>query len=144
MECVKKIKVKQDIPTVRDMVMALLVDAGCHVSSMPSEVEGNVSFTSEWELFDPEKVRKDNVDDLPPHWRMVYDMHMRPGMGDCRELRYRYVHAPEDIFPSYPKVFCRGIFCLDSRKVRSDRISSRNLIHIGDEFVGEAEKRGLI
>jgi len=82
-------------------------------------------------LFDPEQV--ENPDTLPDYWKMVWEMHNKPDMGDCRSLRYRYVHIPRDILPRYPRVPCKGLFQLD-RDVDIDNLKETDLIHIGNEF----------
>jgi len=123
---------KVNSPTTRDLILALLTVFGAHVSSMPDEIKGQDIYHDRWELFDPAKVRQD--DELPSPWHKVYEMHMRPDMGDCRKLRYRYVHCPKKIYPGYPKIPCRGIFCLCDPSIRSDRLSEADLIFIGNEF----------
>ena len=125
-------QIKLTLPTKRDILCAMLSMAGCKVSSIPNKVEGNESYSDEWEYFNPERVEEPSV--LPEHWKMVYEFHNQPDMRDCRELRYRYVHCPEEILPQYPRVPCKGIFCLVDRWVRWNSIQEKNLIHIGNEF----------
>jgi hypothetical protein len=112
----------------QDLVSLLFTIAGAKCSDMPADYQSK-SYSNKWELFDPEKV--DNPKDLPDYWKMVYDMHNRLDMKDCKDLRYRYVHTPEKILPRYPRVPCQGIFQLDRDTID---IRETSLIHIGNEF----------
>ncbi len=134
MNCIKIIKVKEDEGiTKRDLLSALLVHLGATVSNMPRNLSGHQeTYSDNCELFDPRKVTKSDI--LPDYWKMVYDMHNKPDMGDCRYFRYRYVHIPYEIIPQYPRVPCKGIFCLDSKKVRSNNIKTSNLVFIGNNL----------
>jgi len=132
----RMMKPLKDVGTVttRDLLSALLVEAGVKVSGMPSNLEEFV-YTPNWEFFNPEKVKDSS--DLPSHWRMVFDMHNRPDMKDCRDLKYRYVHTPEHILPQFPRLLCKGIFCLTDKNVKFKDIIANDLIYIGNEFKGE-------
>ena len=116
--------------TRTDLTSILFSIAGAHYSDMPRDYQSK-SYSNKWEMFDPEKVV--NPEELPDYWKMVYDMHNRPEMRDCRDLRYRYVHTPQKILPRYPRVPCQGIFQLD-RDVPVKKIRETSLIHIGNEF----------
>lgn len=124
-----------DIGTVteRDLLMGLLVEfGGCRVSSMP-DLKKSIAYVSEWEYFDPEKVT--DPDKLPDHWAMVYEMHNRPDMKDCRDLHYKYVHVPIEILAEYPRVPVKGIFCLATNtEKKPSEIQAEDLIWIGNEF----------
>lgn len=113
--------------TDRDIFLGLLDAFGASVSSMPRNYESH-AYSDNWEYFDPEEV--EDPEALPEHWKKVYKMHNRPEMRDCRDLKFRYVHTPEDILPAYPRVPCKGIFCLESNKVSWDAITAKDLIHI--------------
>lgn len=104
---------------------------GCFVSGFPADYNSEV-YSNRWELFDPEKVEDPST--LTGIWEKVYEMHNRPNMKDCRDLRYRYVHVPIYILPQYPHVPCRGIFGLTDRSITISQIKSSVLIHIGNEF----------
>lgn len=118
--------------TSRDLLGALIVDCGGSVSDMPRKTEG-ITYTDEWEYFDPEKVI--DVEDLPDYWGMVYKMHTKPDMGDCRYLRYKYVHIPIEIICQYPRAPVKGIFCLACNvDKKPDEIKANDLIWIGNEF----------
>lgn len=119
--------------TQRDLLFALFKDlGGCSVSNMPDEVEGNKSYSDNWEYFNPTEVEDATV--LPEYWRIVYNLHNRKDMKDCRDLHYRYIHCPIDIMPRYPRVPCKGIFCLCNNNIKWNAITSEDLIHIGNEF----------
>lgn len=134
MNGVKIIKeIESDMPTGLDLCGALLVDLGCSISNMPREVEGNITYTERWEFFDPAKVSTPK--NLPNHWAMVFEMHNRPDMKDCRDLKYRYIHAPTKILPRFPRVPCKGIFCITDKNIKLKDIKARDLIHIGNEFI---------
>jgi len=118
--------------TTRDMLGALLSDVGCSVSNMPRKTEC-VVYTNKWEYFDPDKV--EDIEDLPEYWEMVYEMHNRPEMGDCRSLHYKYVHIPVEIICQYPRVPVKGMFCLSYNvDKKPDEIRASDLIWIGNEF----------
>ena len=135
MDCIKQLKtIQSDVPTKRDIIFALMTACGAKISSMPEEIEGQIVYSDRYELFDPEKVRKHDIPNLPEPWDQAYKLHMQPDMGDCRTLRYRYVHVPVEILPEYPRVPCKGIFGLTDRKVRANQIKAKNLIFIGNEF----------
>jgi hypothetical protein len=122
--------------STRDILLHCLSCAGATVSSIPKdELKGQETFSKQYELFDPEKVNE--KDNLPPHWYEVYEMHNRPEMKDCRDLCYRYVHCPEEIYPYYPKVLCKGIFCLTNRNIKLNKIHEDDLTFIGDEIFEE-------
>ncbi len=116
--------------TEQDVLLGLLSMAGASVGGMSGEP--GKSWCSQWEGFDPEEVKDPQA--LPDHWYAVWAKHNAPGMGDCISLRYRYVHAPIDILPSYPKMPCKGMFCLDNREIGWDDITGENLIHIDGEI----------
>ena len=81
-----------------DYLDALMVGLGCSVSSMPRDYPQK-DYCGRWEVFNPRKVTDPEA--LPDYWRMVYDMHNKPDMKDCRDLRYRYVHIPIKIMCQY-------------------------------------------
>lgn len=129
---IKEIKPINDaLVTDRMLFGALASDLGCSVSGIPRNYN-SISYNGKWEYFDPAKVKF--PDDLPDHWAMVFKMHNRPDMGDCRYLKYRYVHTPIDILPQYPHIPCKGIFCLTDKNIPIDQIQGKDLIHIGNEF----------
>jgi len=136
MNGIRMMKPLKDVGNITkvDILSALLVRAGVRVSSMPPNLE-EFTYTSNWEFFNPEKVK--DPDDLPDYWGMVFDMHNRPDMKDCRDLKYRYVHTPERILPQFPRVLCRGIFCLTNKNVKFKEITADDLIYIGNEFESE-------
>lgn len=115
----------------RDWFDLAFKSLGASVSGMPDNYESHIE-TNKTELFDPEMVEQPC--NLPLYWLKVYRKHNEPEMRDCVRLRYRYVHVPFDIVPQYPRVPCKGIFCLDSHKVRFDQITIKDLIHVGNEF----------
>jgi hypothetical protein len=118
--------------TNQDLIFALLVDiCGVHISSIPNSIEGNISYTNDWEYFDPKEVESPEL--LPDHWAKVYEMHNRPEMHDCILLDYKYIHSPTEILPRYPRVSCKGIFCISSNKSLTE-ITGDDLIHIGNEI----------
>lgn len=130
---ITKIKPIESKVTKGDFACALLKDLGCRVSNMPDKVEGSISYSNNWEYFNPERVI--DPESLPYHWKMVFDSHNKPEMKDCRDFKYRYVHCSDEIIPHYPRVPCKGIFCLFSNAVRWNNIKANDLIHIGNEFV---------
>ena len=134
MKAIKEIKPIKDKDVAREDILALLEYLGVSCSGYSEEdTKGSMAYSDRWELFDPEKVRKG--DELPPPWDVVFEIHNRPEMRDCRDLRYRYVHAPQEILCRYPHLPVKGVFVLDSRKVRSDRIKGEDLIFIGNELI---------
>ena len=134
MKAIREIKPVKDRDIAPKDILALLQNLGVSCSGYSEEdTKGSVAYSDRWELFDPEKVRKG--DELPLPWDKVYEIHNRPNMKDCRDLRYRYVHAPEEILCAYPYLPVKGVFVLDSRKVRSDRIRGEDLVFIGNELV---------
>jgi len=116
--------------TEETLILAMFDTLGCSVSSMPRNYESKV-YSDKWEVFDPEKVT--NVDALPPHWKEVYKLHTAPDRTDCVLYRYRYVHTPRDILPQYPRVPCKGIFCISDDKIDINKLTERDLIHVGNE-----------
>jgi len=121
--------------TELDLILGLLAELGCRVSSMPN-LKKSIAYSNEWEYFDPEKVT--NPDELPDYWVMVYEMHNRPDMKDCRDLHYKYVHVPVEILAEYPRVPTRGIFCLATNTDKKpNEIEAEDLIWIGNEFEDE-------
>ncbi len=132
MNAIRRINKIQDSPiTNRDILSALFKTCGGRVSDMPDEVEGSRAHHGRWELFDPELVNGD-ADDLSEPWDIVYEMHNAPDMTDCVKLRYRYVHCPVDIFPSFPRIRCKGVFALCDRSVNAYEIREKDLVFIGD------------
>jgi len=118
--------------TERDLILGLLALSGCRVSSMP-DLEKSTVYSSNWEYFDPDKVT--DIDKLPDYWQMVYEMHNRPEMKDCRDLHYKYVHVPVEILAEYPRIPTRGIFCLATNtEKKPSEIQAEDLIWIGNEF----------
>ena len=118
--------------TKLDLAFGMLDLLGCSISSMPRGLK-SISYTNNWEYFNPEKVT--NPEDLPDHWKIVYDLHMRPDMKDCRDLHYKYVHVPVEILAQYPRVPAKGIFCLATNTEKEpDKIQAEDLIWIGNEF----------
>jgi hypothetical protein len=126
--------IKSSEVTTRDLLFALMTECGASVSSMPTELDGDRAYTSDWELFEPEEVEE--PDDLPDYWHTVYDFHFAPDRSACEELGYRYIHAPTEIMPKYPRVPCRGIFCLTDHDLSISEVTGDDLYFIGDE-VGE-------
>jgi len=120
----------------KDLIFGLMSLLGASVSSMPKGYESR-AYSSNWELFDPEKV--EHPEELPRHWKAVYEVHNKPEMKDCRQMRYRYVHVPVDILPHYPRVPCRGIFCLVNNEIKGSEVTAEDLIHIGNEFDKEVQ-----
>jgi hypothetical protein len=118
------------VPTVSDIANALLVGLGCSYSRMPAGYP-NRRYTDQWEYFDPELV--EDPDELPEHWRMIYDMHMRPDMADCRDLMYTYLHSPVDIMSAYPDYPTMGIFCVTGRVDPKD-IRRRDIVNINSDL----------
>lgn len=136
MNCIKIIqRPKASLPSKQDLIFALMTELGAKVSSMPRHITGQKTYHDRWELFNPAKVRKYDI--LPEPWNKIYEMHMRKDMKDCRDLKYRYVHAPVEILPQYPRVPCKGVFCLSDRTIRSDRLKESDLIFIGNEVEDE-------
>lgn len=118
--------------TELDLAFGMLDLLGCSISSMPRGLK-SIAYTNNWEYFDPEKVI--NPENLPDHWKIVYDLHMRPDMKDCRDLHYKYVHVPVEILAEYPRVPVRGIFCLATNtEKKPNEIQAEDLIWIGNEF----------
>ena len=117
--------------TKQDVFAGLLSLCGAKVSNMPENYISK-SYDDRWELFNPAKVK--SPEDLPEHWAMVYEFHNEPDRIDCVRFKYRYVHIPIDILPRYPRVPCKGIFCLDNDTVKIKDITAEDLIHIGNEF----------
>ena len=114
-----------------DLLLGMMSDLGASVPSMPANLEF-VTYTDKYELMDPEQV--ENPEDLPPYWKVVYDVHNLPEMRDCRYLGYRYVHSPQEIMCRYPRVPCKGMFVITNRNVSVDEITGDDLIWIGDEI----------
>lgn len=118
--------------TKLDLAFGMLDMLGCTISSMP-HIKESTAYSSNWEYFDPVKVT--DVNELPDYWKMVYDVHMRPDMKDCRDLHYKYVHVPVEILAEYPRVPVKGIFCLATNTDKKpDEIQAEDLIWIGNEF----------
>ena len=135
MKAIKEIKpIQSDVPIKGDIILALMTACGASISSMSDEIEGQITYSDRYELFDPEKVRQHDIPNLHEPWDKVYKLHMQPNVRDCRIFRYRYVYVPKEILPEYPRVPCKGIFGLTDRKVKANQIKSKDLIFIGNEF----------
>jgi len=117
--------------TKQDIICAILSDLGVSISSRPRNYKSK-AYSSDWELFDPEKVEE--PDELPEYWRRIYDLHNSPQWRDCRELKFRYVHVPVNILPGYPRIYCKGIFCLEDSEIKADEIKAEYLTYIGNEL----------
>jgi len=130
---VKRIKLKsKDVILSSDDIFSLLLSSlGASVSNMPKNYQSS-ALSDKLELFDPEKVVSPEL--LPLHWKKVWKKHNEPDRIACIRFRYRYVHVPFDILPQYPRVPCKGIFALTSRKVLWNKIEPSDLIHLGGEF----------
>lgn len=114
------------------LIDALFKDLGFHVSSMPDDYPAELIFTNEIEIFDPEKVNEEK--DLPDYWKRVYQMHNKPNMKDCVDLRYRYIHVPFKIMCQYPSIPCSGIFVIDRDIDLRKKINPSRLININNEL----------
>jgi len=128
-----KKEIFQDIPDRTTFILALFKDLGCHVSSMPDSYPTDLKFTNNIEIFDPEKVS--NVDELPEYWKLVYQIHNKPIMRDCVDLRYRYIHVPYKIICGYPKIPCSGIFVIERYIDLRKKIHAIDLININNELI---------
>ena len=118
--------------TKLDLALGMLDMLGCSISSMP-HIKESIAYSNNWEYFDPDKVT--DIDKLPDYWQMVYEMHNRPEMKDCRDLHYKYVHIPVEILAQYPRVPVKGIFCLATNTEKEpNEIQAEDLIWIGNEF----------
>lgn len=127
-------KVKQENIKKSDVLLDLFSLFGARVSSMPN-TNCKIKLIDRLELFDPIKVT--NKDSIIYPWYLVYERHNQKDMKDCRDLKYRYLHVPFEIIPSYPKVPCSGIFCITDNTLNCNKISSNDLIWIGNEFRSE-------
>lgn len=126
---VMEVKLKNTIKLTQEDIMSMCFLAlGASVSNMPANYHSRTE-TDKLELFDPERVT--NPEELPEYWRKVWALHNQPGRRACVDFRYRYVHVPFNILPQFPRVPCKGIFCLDSRKVSLHNIAADDLIHVG-------------
>jgi len=112
-----------------DIFRGLMKMVGASVSSMPNIV--CEAYNNRWEVFDPEYVR--DAASLPTPWAEIFALHNEPNRKACRDLAYRYLHSPVDILPQYPRLPCKGVFCIidpvDPRHIGMD-----NLVWIGDEL----------
>jgi len=127
-------KLKQELfsnVTKVDLLQAMMVDLGVSVSNIPKDYQSK-SYTENAEVFIPERVTK--RDELPEFWKMVFDLHNEPRRKDCVRFGYRYVHLPYEIIPRYPRVPCKGIFCISDSTVDLTKLTADDLIHIGNEF----------
>lgn len=117
--------------TSRDLICAMLTDAGCTVGSMPKDPDGDQATTNNWEWFDPFALRTlGDVCELPSHWRtLVLAMN-----SECWSCGYRYVHAPVQILGDYPRVPMAGIFGVMRSSATPDDVTGKDLIHLGGEF----------
>ena len=122
---------------IRDVLFGAILDlSGASVSSIPKEYlkekekVGSLKWSNDWELLDPEKVSV--PEELPDYWKKVYFAHNREDMKDCRELKYRYVHTPEDILPRWPRIPCKGVFCLVDSSLKIEKVTGFDLIHLGN------------
>jgi len=127
---VRQIQLQEEVPklTQHDKINLCFTMLGASVSSMPRNYRSRTE-TDKLELFDPEKVVDSKK--LSSYWRKIWELHNQPERRDCVKLRYRYVHVPHNILPQYPRVPCKGVFCLTSREVKWYNITPNNLIHIG-------------
>lgn len=125
---IREIKVKRGEIAKSDLFLMALSSLGCSVSSMPSNYKSE-KVCNKTELFDPEKV--EFPEDLPEYWKNIWNLHNEPKRYDCIRFRYRYVHVPYKILPSYPRVPCEGVFGLTSRKVKWNQITENDLVHLG-------------
>ena len=135
-------EVKGDAVTERDLLGAMLVATGCSVGNMPSDAEGDNAITSDWEWFDPFKLRSvDDVLDLPAHWRTLVLALNR----ECWSCGYRYIHAPEAILGEYPRVPRAGIFGVMRSDATPYDVTGKDLIHLGGQCVeSDIENKGII
>lgn len=119
----------QDAPvTSRHLLMALAAEAGARVSCFDTS-EGK-TYGRGWEVFDPQKV--ENPWQLPSPWSFVFF-----GQNDeCWRLRYQYFHAPKPVMVRHPCNPIKGVFVITSKKEIAS-ITGEDLIHLGDECLGE-------
>lgn len=133
--------IKSDKVTTSDLCMALLSDMGCRSSSMPKKLEGNVDYSGKWEFFNPFKVTSlDEYRDLPEHWQSIFRNQNR----ECWNCKYTYLHSPDDIIGSYPRIPAKGIFVITNGETDSNKIQPSNLLHTAGQFIeSDTKDKGI-
>ena len=114
-----------------DLLLVMMFDLGARCSAYQYTQDQTI-YTDKWEWFDPAKV--ENPDALPDYWRAVYDLHTNPRYGDCVELGYRYMHAPERYYGEYPDIPVAGIFVVGENST-PDNVGFAGVVHVGDELL---------
>ena len=115
--------------TKRHLLKALAQNLGAQVSGM--DVLDQSDWSDEWEWFDPHLIKTiEEVEELPEHWKRV----LKSQNGTCWRLKYKYVHAPEEIVVRYPHVPIKGIFVVTNEQATKETVVAEDLIHLLGEF----------